>query len=133
MSGSYFSYALKPSLTGTSRPQVLAFVLCAKNKINFERGYEKNDEISRHLFGNEALAQMLLGRIGHMRGFNQYVQIFPHIVKCSISVHSRRRFTFFRFAPAPEKDLNNVVAEIEFLDYLKKMQYPAVEAIDSPK
>lgn len=85
----------------------------------------------RHLFGNEALAQMLLGNWAHDEDSTNMFKYFRISSNVIYPFTAGGETHFLRFAPAPEKDLNNVVAEIEFLDYLKKMQYPAVEAIDS--
>lgn len=85
----------------------------------------------RHLFGNEALARMLLGNWAHDEDATNMFKYFRISSNAVYPFTAGGETHFLRFAPTLEKDLNDVMAEIEFLDYLKKMQYPAVKAIDS--
>lgn len=85
----------------------------------------------KHLFDNRDLAKMLLDNweydIDSIDLFKYYRisanAIYPF--KINDKVH------FLRFAPASEKSLDNVYAELEFLDYLRSMDYPCVGAVSS--
>lgn len=87
----------------------------------------------KHLFNNEDLARMILS---NWRYDSDSLDMFKYYRISSNAVYPFREnnnICFLRFAPISEKSLNNVFAELEFLQYLENSKYNAVEAVFSKK
>lgn len=83
----------------------------------------------KYLFDNKDLANMILNNWEHDYddpNFLKYYRISSNAVYwCKYQGNT----FFLRFAPAEEKTKEKILAELEFLTYLRNNSYPAVETI----
>lgn len=85
----------------------------------------------KYLFHNESLAKMLLG---HWEYDEESLDLFKYYRISSNAVYPFRfqgRTQLLRFAPAPEKRQENVLAELEFIAYLRSRGYGALETVEA--
>jgi Ser/Thr protein kinase RdoA (MazF antagonist) len=83
----------------------------------------------KYLFSNVDLAQMLLNNWEHDKDYPEFLKFF-RISANAIYWCSNCGNTFFlRFAPGEEKPRDQILAELDFLSYLRSKGYPAAETI----
>jgi len=85
----------------------------------------------KYLFDNRDLAEMLLGNWkydGNSLDMFKYYRISSNAIYPFQSEGTTR---FLRFAPVMEKDKTNILAELEFIRYLRSNQFSALRAVSS--
>lgn len=85
----------------------------------------------KYLFNNVNLAEMLLGNWEYDE---KSIDMFNYYRISSNAIYpfqARGKTQFLRFSPKSEKCRENVIAELEFISYLRSKQYGALEAVVS--
>ncbi len=83
----------------------------------------------RYLFNNPDLAEML---VKNWEYDPDSLELFKYFRISANAVYPFRlsgETRFLRFSPLPEKDEKRLIAELEFLNYLRNQGYPAAEPI----
>ncbi|UTE76655.1 phosphotransferase enzyme family protein [Rossellomorea sp. KS-H15a] len=85
----------------------------------------------KYLFNNEDLAEMLV-RNWECDGQSPDVFTTYRISSnATYSFHFNGKTQFLRFAPTSEKYLENLLAELDFISYLRSKEYGVLEAVES--
>ncbi|MCR8848489.1 phosphotransferase [Rossellomorea sp. SC111] len=87
----------------------------------------------KYLFNNEDLAEMLLG---HWEFGGQSPDLFTTYRISSNATYSFQfngKTQFLRFAPTSEKCRENLLAELDFISYLRSKGYGVLEAVESKR
>ena len=85
----------------------------------------------RHLFDNPALAEMLLKNWEYD---GTSLELFQHFRISANAIYPFRKngeVCYLRCCPTSEKTRENLVAELEFINYLRSRQYNALEPVPS--
>lgn len=85
----------------------------------------------KYLFDNRELAKMLLGNWKYDEASLEMLDYYRISSNAVYPFQYEGKTRFLRFAPASEKNKINILAELEFVNYLNKYQYPALRAIQS--
>jgi Ser/Thr protein kinase RdoA (MazF antagonist) len=85
----------------------------------------------RHLFDNPALAEMLVKNWEYDEPSLKMFQYFRISANAIYPFRRKGETCFLRFCPVSEKPGENIIAELEFIDYLRGAQYNALEAVPS--
>lgn len=83
----------------------------------------------KHLFNNKDLAQMILNNWEYDSTDSNFLEYYRISSNAVYWCKNQGNTFFLRFAPAEEKTKENVLAELEFLSYLRGNGYSAVETI----
>ncbi|MDP5277196.1 phosphotransferase enzyme family protein [Chengkuizengella axinellae] len=85
----------------------------------------------KYLFNNEDLAEMLLGNWKYDK---ESIEMFKYYRISSNAIYpfqSQGKTQLLRFAPIIEKNKENILAELDFISYLRHKQYGVLEAVNS--
>ncbi|WP_219835443.1 phosphotransferase enzyme family protein [Paenibacillus sp. R14(2021)] len=85
----------------------------------------------KHLFNNEPLAEMLLGNWAYDK---ESIELFQYYRISSNAIYPFRfegATRLLRFAPKAEKSEANILAELDFIAYLRAQGYGVLEAVAS--
>lgn len=85
----------------------------------------------KHLFNNEDLALMILKNWDYDTGSTELFKYYRISANAVYPFKANSKTNFLRFAPTSEKSIENVLAELEFIKYLKLSGYTVVEALPS--
>jgi Ser/Thr protein kinase RdoA (MazF antagonist) len=85
----------------------------------------------KYLFSNESLAEMLLGNWTYDPESLHLFQYYRISSNAIYPFRSAGNGQFLRFAPQSEKLIENLLAELEFISYLKDCGYGVLEAVPS--
>ncbi|MBW6472899.1 MAG: phosphotransferase [Anaerolineaceae bacterium] len=85
----------------------------------------------RYLFDNPDLARMLLKNWDYDENSEEMFQYFRISANAIYPLRIHGEVCYLRFSPVSEKRERNVMAELAFLDYLRGLGYPAMEAVKS--
>ena len=83
----------------------------------------------RHLFNNPALAEMLLKNWEYDETSLDLFQYFRISANAIYPFKKDGEVRFLRCCPTSEKTKDNILAELEFVNYLRSNQYNALEPI----
>lgn len=87
----------------------------------------------RYLFNNEELAEMILG---HWEYDQESLEMFKYYRISSNAIYPFRnenKIQLLRFAPTTEKQKDQIIAELEFIKYLRLNHFPVLESVTSKK
>ena len=85
----------------------------------------------KHLFSNEDLAEMLLKNWEHDEDYKELFKYFRVSSNAIYPFKANGEVHFLRFAPKTEKRKDDVLAELDFIHYLRSHDYPALEPVKS--
>lgn len=85
----------------------------------------------RHLFNNPALAEMLLKNWDYDPASVELFEYFRISANAIYPFRQNGAICFLRCCPASEKSKDNLVAELDFICYLREQGYPALEPLPS--
>ena len=85
----------------------------------------------RHLFDNPALAEMLLKNWEFDETSLELFQHFRISANAIYPFKKKGEVCFLRCCPISEKTKSNILAELEFINYLRSSQYNAMEPVPS--
>jgi len=85
----------------------------------------------RHLFNNPALAEMLVKNWGYDEPSLEMFQYFRISANAIYPFKKNDEIHFLRFCPTSEKSKESILAELEFINYLRNAQYNALESVPS--
>ena len=83
----------------------------------------------RHLFNNQALAQMLVKNWCYDEPSLELFQYFRISANAIYPFRINGEVCFLRYCPTSEKKKENILAELEFVAYLRSQQFPALEPV----
>ncbi|HEX3044561.1 MAG TPA: phosphotransferase, partial [Bacillota bacterium] len=83
----------------------------------------------KHLFNNINLTEMLLGNWVYDADSLNLLQNFRISANAVYPFKANNQWCFLRFAPVEEKSRERVLAELEYLRYLRSFGYPAVDTV----
>lgn len=85
----------------------------------------------QYLYNNEELAAMLLGNWEYDQESLHLFQYYRISSNAVYPFENTGHSQLLRFAPVAEKQKNNILAELEFITYLRVQGYGALEAVAS--
>jgi Ser/Thr protein kinase RdoA (MazF antagonist) len=85
----------------------------------------------KYLFDNPALAKMLLDNWEYDQPSLDLFRYFRISANAIYPFKKSDEFCFLRFCPASEKRKENIIAELDFIGYLRNHRYEAVEPVPS--
>lgn len=85
----------------------------------------------RYLFDNPDLARMLAKNWNYDVDSEELFQYFRISANAIYPLRIHGVICYLRFSPVSEKQEENVLAELAFLDYLRSQGYPGMEAVKS--
>lgn len=85
----------------------------------------------KYLFDNRDLAEMILKNWEYDLDSIKLFDFYRISANAVYPFRYNEKVRFLRFSPTTEKDRNNLVAELEFIDYLKTKDYPALCTVAS--
>jgi Ser/Thr protein kinase RdoA (MazF antagonist) len=85
----------------------------------------------RYLFDNRELAEMLVRNWEYDRDSLDLFQYFRISANAIYPFKAKGQVLFLRFSPVVEKSKTNLLAELEFMEYLRGAGYHAMEAVPS--
>ena len=85
----------------------------------------------RHLFDNQALAEMLVKNWDYDEASLELFQHFRISANAIYPFRINGEVCFLRCCPASEKYPENLIAELDFINYLRALGYPALEPVPS--
>ncbi len=83
----------------------------------------------KFLFDNRDLTNMLLGNWAYDEKSLDMLKYYRISSNAVYPYQCEGKTRLLRFAPTSEKDINNLVAELEFLRYLSYNQFPALKTV----
>lgn len=83
----------------------------------------------KYLFDNKELAQMIIENWNYEKKDETFLKYYRISSNAIYWCSNDGELFFLRFAPTSEKKLENLLAELDFLRYLKNNGYPCVETI----
>lgn len=87
----------------------------------------------KYLFDNRDLAEMLLGNWEYDEDSLEMFKYFRISSNAIYPFRNKEKSKLLRFAPVSEKGKDNILAELEFINYLNANQYPALKTVLSKK
>lgn len=83
----------------------------------------------KYLFDNRNLAEMILGNWKYDESSLEMFNYFRISSNAVYPFQYEGKTEFLRFAPVSEKDKNNIIAELEFINYLNSNNYPVLRPV----
>lgn len=83
----------------------------------------------KYLFDNRELAKMLLSNWKYDEASLKMLDYFRISSNAVYPFQYEGKTRFLRFAPVSEKDKSNIIAELEFINYLNSNDYPALRTV----
>lgn len=81
----------------------------------------------KYLFDNRDLAKMLLDNWKYDESSLEMFKYYRISSNAIYPFKNQGKIKLLRFAPITEKDKNNILAELEFIAYLRSKEYPALK------
>lgn len=83
----------------------------------------------KYLFDNKDLAHMILKKWEHDNDYPDFLKYFRISANAVYWCKNNGETFFLRFAPIEEKSKENILAELDFINYLRANRYSVVETI----
>ena len=83
----------------------------------------------KYLFDNRDLAKMLLDNWEYNQNSLEMLKYFRISSNAIYPFQNDGKTRLLRFAPVSEKDKNNILAELDFIRYLRSNQFPALRTV----
>lgn len=83
----------------------------------------------KYLFDNRDLAEMLLGNWDYDKCSLEMFKYYRISENAIYPFQNEGKIKLLRFVPALEKDKSNILAELEFINYLSSNQYPSLRTV----
>lgn len=111
-------------------------LLCGITCVSQQKNQKENRELSimlklKYLFNNVNLAEMLVGNWGYD---DPSLDMFKYYRISSNAIYPFQyngKTQLLRFSPITEKDRENVLGELDFIEYLRSKKYGVLEAVAS--